>query len=137
MRISNLRSFFERIIEWGYPDAPKRNPVFAGDMPIKDPPLPRFLAYPHPPPLPAAAPKRPPALHRVAAEALAAGVPVVASAVGGLRELAPHALLGPPEDPRALATAIDQAIAVPPPRAMLASFDWQTVTARLLRHARA
>jgi len=46
MRMSNLRSFFERIIEWGYPDAPTRNPVFAGDMPIKDHPLPRFLDDP-------------------------------------------------------------------------------------------
>lgn len=43
MRISHLRSFFERIIEWGYLDAPARNPVFAGDMPIRDRPLPRFL----------------------------------------------------------------------------------------------
>jgi hypothetical protein len=34
MRLSHLRSFFDRIIEWGYPDAPTRNPVFAGDMPI-------------------------------------------------------------------------------------------------------
>jgi integrase len=46
MRMSNLRSFFERIIEWGYPDAPTRNPVFAGDRPIKDRPLPRFLDDP-------------------------------------------------------------------------------------------
>lgn len=43
MRISHLRGFFERIIEWGYLDAPDRNPVFAGDMPIRDRPLPRFL----------------------------------------------------------------------------------------------
>jgi hypothetical protein len=34
MRLSHLRSFFDRIIEWGYPDAPARNPVFAGDMPL-------------------------------------------------------------------------------------------------------
>jgi site-specific recombinase XerD len=43
MRLGNIRSFFDRIIEWGYDDAPVRNPVFAGDMPIKDQPLPRFL----------------------------------------------------------------------------------------------
>lgn len=43
MRLGHLRSFFDRIIEWDYPDAPTRNPVFAGDMPIRDRPLPRFL----------------------------------------------------------------------------------------------
>jgi len=43
MRLGHLRSFFERIIEWDYTDAPTRNPVFAGDMPIRDRPLPRFL----------------------------------------------------------------------------------------------
>lgn len=43
MRISHTRAFFERIIEWGYPDVPARNPVFAGDIPIRDRPLPRFL----------------------------------------------------------------------------------------------
>lgn len=42
-----------------------------------------------------------------ALEALAAGVPLVASATGGLRALAAHgATLVPPRDPRALATAI-------------------------------
>jgi len=43
MRLGHLRSFFDRIIEWDYTDAPTRNPVFAGDMPIRDRPLPRFL----------------------------------------------------------------------------------------------
>ncbi len=43
MRLGHLRSFFDRIIEWNYSDAPTRNPVFAGDMPIRDRPLPRFL----------------------------------------------------------------------------------------------
>lgn len=43
MRLGHLRSFFDRIIEWDYTDAPSRNPVFAGDMPIRDRPLPRFL----------------------------------------------------------------------------------------------
>ncbi|MEB3065746.1 tyrosine-type recombinase/integrase, partial [[Mycobacterium] zoologicum] len=43
MRLGHLRSFFDRIIEWDYSDAPTRNPVFAGDMPIRDRPLPRFL----------------------------------------------------------------------------------------------
>ena len=44
MRLGHLRGFFDRIIEWDYPDAPPRNPVFAGDMPIRDRPLPRFLS---------------------------------------------------------------------------------------------
>ena len=43
MRVGHLRAFFERIIEWGYPDAPARPPVFASDRPIKDRPVPRFL----------------------------------------------------------------------------------------------
>jgi hypothetical protein len=31
-----VRNFFERIIEWGWEDAPARVPVFSGDLPIKD-----------------------------------------------------------------------------------------------------
>ncbi|MBA2769797.1 MAG: tyrosine-type recombinase/integrase, partial [Sporichthyaceae bacterium] len=46
MRMGHLRIFFERIIEWDYDDAPRRNPVFAGDRPIKDKPLPKFLDDP-------------------------------------------------------------------------------------------
>ena len=42
-RLGHLRGFFDRIIEWDYPDPPPRNLVFAGDMPIRDRPLPRFL----------------------------------------------------------------------------------------------
>jgi site-specific recombinase XerD len=38
-----LRNFFERLLEWGHPDAPARVPIFAGDIPIKPRPLPRFL----------------------------------------------------------------------------------------------
>jgi integrase len=43
MRLGHLRSFFDRVIEWGYDDAPRGNPVFLGDIPIRDRPLPRFL----------------------------------------------------------------------------------------------
>jgi integrase len=43
MRLGHLRGFFDRIGEWGYPDVPDRTPVFAGDAPIRDRPLPRFL----------------------------------------------------------------------------------------------
>jgi len=46
MRVGHLSAFFNRIIEWGYPDAPARPPVFSSDRPIKDKPLPRFLDDP-------------------------------------------------------------------------------------------
>jgi integrase len=42
-RLRMLRVFFERIIEWDWPDAPPRNPVLSGDMPPRPDPLPRFL----------------------------------------------------------------------------------------------
>jgi glycosyltransferase involved in cell wall biosynthesis len=74
----------------------------------------------------------------VALEALAAGVPVVASAVGGLRELA-AATHVPPDDPATLAASIDRVLAAPPPgehlRASVADFAWPDVAARLLAHA--
>jgi integrase len=44
--LSHLRSFFERIIEWDWDDAPRRIPLFAGDVPKADDPLPRFLDDP-------------------------------------------------------------------------------------------
>lgn len=71
----------------------------------------------------------------IALEALAAGVPVVASAVGGLCDL-PGVLLVPPDDPAALAAAIDRALAHPPPRVDVSRLDWRHVCARLLEHAR-
>ena len=43
MRMGHLSGFFQRIIEWDYPDAPVRPPVYSSDRPIKDKPLPRFL----------------------------------------------------------------------------------------------
>jgi integrase len=45
-RLGLLRTFFERIIEWGYCDAPARVPIFAGDFPNRDEPLPKFLDDP-------------------------------------------------------------------------------------------
>jgi len=42
-RMRTVRAFFERIIEWDWPDAPARNPVIAGDIPKKPEPLPKFL----------------------------------------------------------------------------------------------
>ncbi|MEJ7902071.1 MAG: tyrosine-type recombinase/integrase [Thermomicrobiales bacterium] len=43
MRMGHLSAFYQRIIEWQYPDTPKRAPVYSSDRPIKDKPLPRFL----------------------------------------------------------------------------------------------
>jgi integrase len=40
------RTFFERIIDWGYPDAPRRVPIFTGDLPKADEPTPKFLDDP-------------------------------------------------------------------------------------------
>jgi site-specific recombinase XerD len=42
-RLRTIRAFFERIIEWDWPEAPSRNPVLAGDIPKKPEPLPKFL----------------------------------------------------------------------------------------------
>jgi len=41
-----VRTFFERVIDWDYPDAPRRVPVFAGDLPKANEPLPKFLDDP-------------------------------------------------------------------------------------------
>jgi site-specific recombinase XerD len=41
-RMRTVRQFFERIIEWDWPEAPPRNPVIAGDIPKKPGPLPKF-----------------------------------------------------------------------------------------------
>ena len=42
-RMGMLRMFFVRITEWGWDDAPVRVPIFFGDVPKRDEPLPRFL----------------------------------------------------------------------------------------------
>ena len=42
-RLGMLHSFFERIMEWDWPDAPARTPIFDADLPRSDEPLPRFL----------------------------------------------------------------------------------------------
>ncbi len=46
MRLGHLRNFLGRIIDWDYADAPRRNPVLAGDFPIRNRALPRFLDDP-------------------------------------------------------------------------------------------
>jgi site-specific recombinase XerD len=42
-RLGTLRTFFDRIIEWDWPDAPARVPIFSVDLPVLDYPLPKFL----------------------------------------------------------------------------------------------
>jgi glycosyltransferase involved in cell wall biosynthesis len=71
----------------------------------------------------------------VALEALAAGVPVIASRVGGLSDLPVTHV--PPDDPRALARAIETTLTDPPARADMRCFDWPTVANRLLTYAHA
>ncbi len=43
LRLLCLRSFFDRVIEWGWLEAPARPPVFLTDVPPKDEPLPKAL----------------------------------------------------------------------------------------------
>jgi site-specific recombinase XerD len=42
-RLGTLRMFFLRIEEWGWDEAPPRVPMFPGDLPRQDHPLPRAL----------------------------------------------------------------------------------------------
>jgi site-specific recombinase XerD len=45
-RLGTLRMFFVRIDEWAWPDAPPRVPMFPGDLPRQDHPLPKALDDP-------------------------------------------------------------------------------------------
>ena len=45
-RLSTVRTFFERIMEWDYDDAPARLFVYMSDFPALDEPLPKFLDDP-------------------------------------------------------------------------------------------
>ena len=45
-RLSTMRTFFERIMEWEYDDAPGRLLVYSSDFPALDEPLPKFLDHP-------------------------------------------------------------------------------------------
>lgn len=42
-RLRLLKVFFDRIIEWDWPQAPRRNPIILGDIPPRPDPLPKFL----------------------------------------------------------------------------------------------
>jgi len=73
----------------------------------------------------------------IALEALATGVPIVASAVGGLASLYAATRVRP-DDARALGAAIDRVLASPPRadelRASVADLEWRTVARRLLEY---
>ena len=45
-RLGLLRTFFERLRDWDYEDAPSRTLIFPGDFPQADEPLPKFLDDP-------------------------------------------------------------------------------------------
>ncbi len=45
-RLGLLRTFFERLRDWDYDDAPSRTLIFPGDFPHADEPLPKFLDDP-------------------------------------------------------------------------------------------
>lgn len=91
-------------------------------------------------------PARQEPLGRVLLEAAACGVPVVATAVGGTREILPDdtmARLVPPDDPAALAEAIAELLRSPSLRELLGraarrraveSFSIATAAAGLVRH---
>ena len=42
-RLRMIRIFLERLIEWDWPDAPRRNPILHGDIPPRSEPIPKFL----------------------------------------------------------------------------------------------
>jgi len=44
LALGTIRTFFERVSEWDYPDAPNRVLIFNGDLPTPDDPLPKFLS---------------------------------------------------------------------------------------------
>jgi len=45
-RLSTMRTFFERVMEWEYDDAPARLLIYSSDFPALDEPLPKFLDDP-------------------------------------------------------------------------------------------
>jgi integrase len=70
-QLGMLRAFFDRIVEWDWPDAPARTPIFAIDVPVAADPLPRFLDDGQAARLLRAAAEQPDALTRLVIELLA------------------------------------------------------------------
>ena len=75
---------------------------------------------------------------QVALEALASGIPLVATATGGLADLPSPVMLCPSDAPQALADAIARTLATPPTAAACAAvadpFAWPSVHQRLRDH---
>ena len=71
LKLSMVRMFFERIIEWEWDDAPSRNPIFSGDVPKRDELKPKFLDDPTFAAFMRAARSEPRALNRLVIEILA------------------------------------------------------------------
>ena len=71
LKLSMVRMFFERIIEWEWEDAPSRNPIFSGDVPKRDELKPKFLDDPTFAAFMRAARSEPRALNRLVIEILA------------------------------------------------------------------
>jgi integrase len=86
-----LRTFFERIIDWDYPDAPRRVPIFTGDLPKADEPTPKFLDDPSTAKFMAALATDPNRLRRLIVELLAR-TGMRAGELGGLRDDAAYRL---------------------------------------------
>jgi integrase len=80
-----LRSFFERVIDWGYDDAPRRVPIFTGDIPKADEPTPKFLDDPTAAKFMAALATDPNRRRRLIVELLAR-TGMRAGEIGGLRD---------------------------------------------------
>jgi integrase len=86
-----LRTFFERVIDWDYPDAPRRVPIFTGDLPKADEPTPKFLDDPTAAKFMAALATDPNRRRRLIVELLAR-TGMRAGEIGGLRDDAMHRL---------------------------------------------
>jgi integrase len=80
-----LRTFFERVIDWDYPDAPRRVPIFTGDLPKADEPTPKFLDDPTAAKFMAALATDPNRRRRLIVEVLAR-TGMRAGEIGGLRD---------------------------------------------------
>jgi site-specific recombinase XerD len=70
-RLRMIRIFLERLIDWGWPDAPGRNPILHGDIPPRSEPIPRFLTDQQAAAFMAAARAHPVARYRLVAQVLA------------------------------------------------------------------
>ena len=80
-----LRTFFEPIIDWDWPDAARRVPIFTGDLPKADEPTPKFLDDPTAAKFMAALATDPNRRRRLIVELLAR-TGMRAGEIGGLRD---------------------------------------------------